>query len=367
MTDVTPEAGGGDREEAVLRRIEEFRKRRPKLKDDFINSAHGAGGKASAALIDAVFLEAFRNKTLESMADGAVMELPSGDRIAFSTDSYVVKPRRFPGGSIGDLAVNGTVNDISMMGGRPQWLSAAFVLEDGFSIVELREIVADMAAAALVAGVQIVTGDTKVVNKGAADGCYITTAGVGVIPSSVHLDSKSVRPGDKVLVSGKIGDHGVAVLIARGDLSLEADIPTDSAPLNEVVEQLLEAAPNTRFLRDPTRGGVATVLNELAREAEVGVLLEETDIPVRNVVNGACEILGIDPLYVANEGKLIAIVPADETDAALAAMQAHPLGVDAAVIGTIQADPPGIVILRTGFGGTRIVDMLVGDPLPRIC
>ncbi len=367
MTEEIPEAGGGDREEAVLRRIEEFRKRRPKLKDDFINSAHGAGGKASAALIDAVFLEAFRNKTLESMADGAVMELPSGDRIAFSTDSYVVKPRRFPGGSIGDLAVNGTVNDISMMGGRPQWLSAAFVLEDGFSIVELREIVADMAAAALVAGVQIVTGDTKVVNKGAADGCYITTAGVGVIPSSVHLDSKSVRPGDKVLVSGKIGDHGVAVLIARGDLALEADIPTDSAPLNEVVEQLLEAAPNTRFLRDPTRGGVATVLNELAREAEVGVLLEEGDIPVRNVVNGACEILGIDPLYVANEGKLVAIVPADETDAALAAMQAHPLGVDAAVIGTIQADPPGIVILRTGFGGTRIVDMLVGDPLPRIC
>ena len=373
MTDVigtdptAGEQGGGDREEQVMQRIEEFRKRRPKLKDEFINSAHGAGGKASAALIDAVFLEAFRNKTLEGMSDGAVMELPSGERIAFSTDSFVVKPRRFPGGSIGHLAVCGTVNDLSMMGARPQWISAAFVLEDGFSIVELREIVADMAEAAAEAGVQIVTGDTKVVNKGAADGCYITTAGVGVVPASVHLDSKSVKPGDKIIVSGKIGDHGVAVLIARGELNLEADIPSDTAPLNEMVEQLLEAAPGVRFMRDPTRGGVATVLNEMAKEAEVGVRIMEQAIPVRNVVNGACEILGIDPMYVANEGKLVAVVPPEEADAALAALRAHKYGADAAIIGEVTAEPPGIVVLQTGFGGTRIVDMLVGDPLPRIC
>ncbi|MDQ4134207.1 MAG: hydrogenase expression/formation protein HypE [Actinomycetota bacterium] len=355
------------REEEVLRRIEEWRKRRPRLKDEFINSAHGAGGKASAALIDAVFLEAFRNKTLEAMSDGAVLELPSGDRVAFSTDSFVVKPLRFPGGSIGDLAVNGTVNDLAMMGATPQWISAAFVLEDGFSIEELRSIVADMAKAAAKAGVQVVTGDTKVVNKGAADGVYITTAGVGVVPQAVHLDPKSVRPGDKVLVSGHIGDHGVAVLIARGDLALEADIPTDSAPLGELVDALLTAAPQTRFLRDPTRGGVATVVNELARDAEIAVVLHESALPIRGIVNGACEILGIDPLYVANEGKLVAVVPPDQADAALAAMQAHPYGTHAAVIGEVREDPPGIVILNTGFGGNRIVDMLVGDPLPRIC
>ncbi|MGH9267460.1 MAG: hydrogenase expression/formation protein HypE, partial [Acidimicrobiales bacterium] len=347
-------------EEEVLERIERWRRHRPKLKDEFVNSAHGAGGKASAALIDSVFLEAFRNKTLEAMADGAVLELPSGERIAFSTDSFVVKPLRFPGGSIGDLAVNGTVNDLAMMGANPLWISAAFVLEDGFPIRDLRDIVADMAAAAQKAGVQIVTGDTKVVNRGAADGVYITTAGVGVVPAGVRLDSRSVRAGDKVIVSGMIGDHGVAVLIARGELALEADIPTDSAPLNELVATLLEAAPQTRFLRDPTRGGVATVLNEMARDAEVSVVINETALPVRNIVNGACEILGIDPLYVANEGKLVAVVPPDETDAALAALRALPLGADAAVIGEVRGDPPGIVVLNTGFGGTRIVDMLVG-------
>lgn len=365
--DSTTADEGVNREEVVLRRIEEFRKRRPRLKDDFITSAHGAGGKASAALIDAVFLEAFRNETLEGLADGAVIELPSGDRIAFSTDSFVVKPRRFPGGSIGHLAVHGTVNDLSMMGAVPQWISAAFVLEDGFPMDELRAIVADMAEAATEAGVQIVTGDTKVVNRGAADGCYITTAGIGVVPQNVHLDARSVRAGDKVLVSGKIGDHGVAVLIARGDLALEADIPSDTASLNGLVEVLLAAAPTTRFLRDPTRGGVATVLNELAKAANVGVMLSETDIPIRNIVNGACEMLGIDPLYVANEGKLVAVVPPDEADAALTAMINHPLGVDAAIIGEIRKEPPGIVVLATAFGGNRIVDMLVGDPLPRIC
>jgi hydrogenase expression/formation protein HypE len=224
-----------------------------------------------------------------------------------------------------------------------------------------------MREAALGAGVEIVTGDTKVVNKGAGDGVYINTAGVGVVPEGVHLDAKSVKPGDKVLVSGKIGDHGVAVMIARGDLNLEADIPSDTAPLNGLVEALLAAAPNTRFLRDPTRGGVATVCNELARAAEVSVVIQESAVPVRNIVNGACEILGIDPLYVANEGKLLAVVPAEEADAAVAAMRAHPVGADAAVIGEIREEPPGIVIINTFFGGNRIVDMLVGDPLPRIC
>ncbi len=355
------------REDAVNERIEAFRRRRPRLKDEFINSAHGAGGKASAALIDAVFVEAFRNKTLETMADGAVLELPSGERVAFATDGFVVKPRHFPGGSIGHLAIHGTVNDLAMMGAAPQWISAAFIIEDGFPIAELKDIVADMQEAAAGAGVAVVTGDTKVVNKGAADGVYITTAGVGVIPAAVHLDSKSVRPGDRVIVSGTIGDHGVSVLIARGDLALEAEMPSDTAALNELVEVLLAAAPNTRFLRDPTRGGVATVCNELARDAEVGVILHEAALPVRNMVNGACEILGIDPLYVANEGKLIAVVPADETEAAMAAMRAHPRGVDAAVIGEITAEPPGMVVLNTAFGGNRIVDMLVGDPLPRIC
>ena len=355
------------REEVVLDRIEAFRRRRPRLLEEFVNSAHGAGGKASAALIDAVFLEAFRNDALADLGDGALLELPSGERLAFSTDSFVVKPLRFPGGSIGHLAVHGTVNDVAMMGARPSWVSAAFVLEEGFPIADLKAIAADMAEAAAAAGVQVVTGDTKVVNKGAADGLYITTAGVGLVPKEVRLDAKAVRPGDKILVSGRIGDHGVAVMLARGDLALEADLDSDTAPLNGLVEDLLAAAPSTRWLRDPTRGGVATVLNELARAADVHIALEESKLPIRGVVNGACEILGIDPLYVANEGKLVAVVPPEEAGAALAAMQAHPLGADAAVIGEVQEEPPGVVILNTGFGGNRIVDVLVGDPLPRIC
>ncbi|MGH9182703.1 MAG: hydrogenase expression/formation protein HypE [Acidimicrobiales bacterium] len=347
--------------------MEAARRRRPRLKDEFVNSAHGAGGKASAALIDAVFLEAFRNKILEPLADGALVELPSGERLAFSTDSFVVKPLRFPGGSIGHLAVHGTVNDVAMMGARPEWISAAFVIEEGFAIAELRAIVADMVEAAAHAGVQVVTGDTKVVNRGAADGLYINTTGFGVVPAEVRLHSESVRPGDKVLVSGTVGDHGVAVLLARGDLALEAELPSDTAPLNHLVEALLAAAPGTRWLRDATRGGVATVCNELARDAEVAIVLDEHAIPVRGIVNGACEILGIDVLYVANEGKLVAVVPAEETEVALAALRADPLGGDAAVIGEVRDEPPGIVLLNTGFGGTRIVDMLVGDPLPRIC
>ena len=355
------------REDVVLDRIEAFRRRRPRLLEKEVNSAHGAGGKASAALVDAVFLEAFRNETLETLGDGAVLPLPSGDRLAFSTDSFVVKPRRFPGGSIGHLAVHGTVNDLAMMGAVPQWLSAAFVLEEGFSIAELKEIVADMAEAAAGAGVQIVTGDTKVVGKGAGDGVYITTAGVGLIPAAVQLGSSRVKPGDKVIVSGRIGDHGVAVMLARGELGISADVKSDTAPLGELVQVLLAAAPGTRWLRDPTRGGVATVCNELARDTQLHVSLDEAALPVQNAVNGASEILGIDPLYVANEGKFVAVVPAEQADAALTAIRSHPLGTEAAVIGEIREEPPGIVIINTGFGGTRIVDMLVGDPLPRIC
>ncbi|MDQ6649968.1 MAG: hydrogenase expression/formation protein HypE [Actinomycetota bacterium] len=350
-----------------MERIEAFRRRRPRLTDDVVTLAHGAGGKASAALIDAVFLEAFRNEALASLGDGAVLELPGGDRMALSTDSFVVRPRRFPGGSIGHLAVHGTVNDLAMCGARPQWLSAAFVIEEGFPVAELTAVAADMAEAAAAAGVSIVTGDTKVVDKGAADGLYITTAGVGLIPAGRRLGPDLVRPGDAVLVSGTLGDHGIAVMLARGDLDLEADVSSDTAPLGELVEVLLGAAPDTRWLRDPTRGGLGTVCNELAADADVAVVLQEAALPVKRAVGGACDLLGIDPLYVANEGKLVAVVAAAQADAALAALRGHPLGRDAAVVGRIAAEPQRIVLLETSFGGSRIVDMLVGDPLPRIC
>ena len=367
MTDAAKESGTTGREAVVFGRIEAFRRRRPRLLDDVITLAHGAGGKASAALLDAVFLPAFAGEEKRVQTDAAVVTLASGERLAFSTDSYVVKPLCFPGGSAGHLAVHGTVNDLAMMGARPLALSAAFVLEEGFSIDALREIVADMAEAAAAAGVSIVTGDTKVVDRGAADGMYISTAGVGLIPADRELSADKVSDGDVVLTSGTIGDHGTAVMLARGDLALEADIESDTAPLNDLMESLLAAAPSTRWLRDATRGGVGTVCNELARDSNLTVVLEESALPVRSAVAAACELLGIDPLYVANEGKFIAVVAPDEAEAALAAMQAHPLGRDAARIGDIRAEPPGIVVLLTTLGGTRIVDMLVGDPLPRIC
>ncbi|MGI8710141.1 MAG: hydrogenase expression/formation protein HypE [Acidimicrobiales bacterium] len=360
----------GQRESRVLERIESYRRRRPRLTDDVITLAHGAGGKASAALIDAVFLEAFAAADADPdapLADAATLELPSGERLAFTTDSFVVRPHRFPGGSIGDLAVNGTVNDLAVAGARPQWLSAAFVLEEGFAVEEVRAIAADMAAAAAGAGVAIVTGDTKVVERGAADGAYVTTTGVGVIPAGRHLGPEQVVVGDVVLVSGTIGDHGMAVMLARGNLALEADIRSDSAPLANLVEALLEAAPSTRWLRDATRGGVGTVANELAHDTELAIVIDEALLPIDPAVGGACDLLGIDPLYVANEGKLLAVVAPDEADAALAAMRAEPHGHRAARIGEVLAEPAGIVVLRTSFGGTRIVDLLVGDPLPRIC
>ena len=360
-----------DREATVLERIEAYRRRRPRLTDDVVTMAHGAGGKASAALIDAVFLDAFapggKADHQEPLADAATLTLPTGERLAFTTDSFVVQPLRFPGGSIGHLAVHGTVNDLAVMGARPKWLSAAFVIEEGFAVAELRAIAADMAEAAAAAEVGIVTGDTKVVGRGAADGLYITTAGVGVIPAGRELAPGRVRAGDVVLVSGTIADHGMAVMLARGDLALDADIRSDTAPMGGLVEALLTAAPGTRWLRDPTRGGLGTVCNELARDADLGVLLDETLLPVDPAVTGACDLLGIDPLYVANEGKIVAVVAPDEAASALAAMRAHPLGAGATRIGEMAADPPGVVVLLTSFGGTRIVDMLVGDPLPRIC
>lgn len=361
------EAAPSSREEAVLEKIERFRRRPPRLRDEYVTLAHGAGGKASAALVDAVFVEAFGRHPESPMEDAALMSLPSGERIAFSTDSFVVKPRRFPGGSIGHLAVHGTVNDLAVMGAKPQWLSAAFVVEEGFSVAELKGVVADMAEAAALAGVSIVTGDTKVVDRGAADGMYVTTAGVGVIPAGLELGSHLVEPGDRILVSGTIGDHGMAVMLARGDLNLEADLVSDTASVAGLVEALLAAAPSTRWMRDPTRGGVGTVCNELARDTNLAVILDEPALPIKPGVNGACDLLGIDPLYVANEGKLMAVVAGEEADAALGALRALPLGSDAAIIGEIMATPEAIVVLRTTFGGTRIVDMLVGDPLPRIC
>jgi hydrogenase expression/formation protein HypE len=357
----------GQREAAVLERIEAFRRRRPRLTDEVITLAHGAGGKASAALIDAVFLETFGRNDGEPLVDAAVLELPSGERIAFTTDSFVVKPLRFQGASIGHLAVHGTVNDLAVMGARPTWIAAAFVIEEGFSVKELRLIVDDMAEAARGADVTIVSGDTKVVDKGAADGLYITTSGVGIMPEGRRLAADLVEAGDRMLISGTIGDHGMAVMLARGDLGIEADLRSDTAPLGELVEVLLSAAPSTRWIRDPTRGGLGTICNELARDANVAVVLDELALPVLPSVTGACDVLGIDPLYVANEGKFVAVVAAEEADAALEAVRAHPLGTQAALIGEIRADPEGIVVLRTGFGGTRIVDMLVGDPLPRIC
>jgi hydrogenase expression/formation protein HypE len=353
-------------EAAVLGRIEAFRRRRPQLRDEVVTLAHGAGGKASAALLDAVFLPAFASEP-GPLTDAAVVDLNSGERLAFSTDSYVVKPLRFPGGSAGHLAVHGTINDLAMMGARPLALSAAFVLEEGLPMVTLREVVSDMAEAAAAAGVPVVTGDTKVVDRGAADGMFITTAGLGVIAPGRRLAARAVSPGDVVLVSGTMGDHGTAVMLARGDLALSGDIASDTAPLHDMVEGLLAAAPGTRWLRDSTRGGVGTVCNELARDAHVAVVLDETALPVRPEVAAACELLGIDPLYVANEGKLVAVVPPTEVDAALGALRARPEGAGAVQVGEILAEPPGIVALRTAVGGTRIVDMLVGDPLPRIC
>lgn len=356
-----------EQREQVLSRIEQWRLRPPKMTDEVITMAHGAGGKASQALTDAVFRSAFGGEQLDRLDDGAVLDVPPGQRLVFSTDAFVVTPRTFPGGCIGDLAVNGTVNDLAVMGATPTWLSVSAVLEEGFTVAELRQIVAAMAAAATLAGVTVVAGDTKVVERGAADGCYLTTSGIGLLDGKVTLGAELVQPGDVVVVSGTIGDHGMAVMVARGDLALEADIRSDTAALHESTAALLTAVPETRWMRDPTRGGLASACNELATAAEVGVALFEESLPVLPAVAGACELLGIDPFYVANEGKLVAVVPAESADAALRALRSVPVSADAVAIGEINDEHPGMVVAHTSFGSSRIVDMLVGAPLPRIC
>jgi hydrogenase expression/formation protein HypE len=356
----------GDREQQVLERIDRARRRRPKVREERITMSHGSGGKATHTLIEAIFLDAFRNELLEPLGDSATLQL-TGSRVALTTDSFVVSPLFFPGGNIGDLAVNGTVNDLAMSGATPRYLTAGFILEEGFEVAELTRIAGSMRAAADAAGVEIVTGDTKVVQRGKADGCYINTAGIGELPAGLNLAVAQARPGDAIIVSGTVGDHGVTIMLARGELDIEADVVSDTAPLNGLVAALLAATDGVRALRDATRGGVATIMNEIARAAGAGVFITEDGIPVRPEVRGACELLGIDPMYVACEGTLVAVVDAASADDALAAMRAHPLGAQAAVIGRVTEGPAGIVQLKTSFGGTRIVDLLVGDPLPRIC
>ena len=329
--------------------------------------SHGAGGKATHKLIEGLLLPAFDNPALAPLGDAAT--LPIGDfRLALTTDSYVVRPLVFPGGSIGELAVNGTVNDLAVSGATPLALSAAIIVEEGLDTEVLSREIEAMAAAARNAGVSIATGDTKVVERGKADGLYITTTGIGVVDPESNLSSSAVHPGDKILCSGTLGDHGAAILIARGDLELEAEVLSDTSPLTPVVRVLKDSAgPDLRFMRDPTRGGVGTVLNELARDSGYGVALREDRLPIQDVVHGACEILGIDPLYVANEGKLLAVVAPESADAALEALRNTEGGEGAQIIGEVREEPARMVVMHTQFGGTRMIDMLVGDPLPRIC
>ena len=348
-----------------------IRPRSGRVRDTHINMAHGSGGKAMRDLIEDVFLGAFDNPLLAPMEDQAVVPLAAlatlGDRLAFTTDSYVVDPLFFPGGDIGTLAVTGTVNDLAMSGARPLYLSCAMVLEEGLPLETLRRVVASMRRVANEAGVSIVTGDTKVVERGAADKMFINTAGVGVVPRGVAISAHQARPGDVVLVNGYLGDHGTAILIARNQLALQSDVQSDCQPRASLVSAMLATCSNIHCLRDATRGGVATVLNEFALASGVAIRLREQALPLREEVKGACEILGLDPLYLANEGKLVAVVPAAAAERLLAAMRAHPAGSHAAIVGEVTEQPAGVVVLHTGFGGQRIVDMLVGEQLPRIC
>jgi hydrogenase expression/formation protein HypE len=334
-----------------------------------VDMNHGAGGRAGLQLIEDLFARAFDNPALRQGNDGALLDLPAGHRLVMATDAHVVSPLFFPGGDIGCLSVHGTVNDVAMLGAVPLWLSASFILEEGFPLADLRRIVESMAAAARDAGVAIVTGDTKVVEQGKGDGVFISTTGVGALPPGRDIGGANARPGDVLLVSGTIGDHGVAVLSLRESLEFETAIVSDTAALNGLVAALLAAVPEgaVRTLRDPTRGGLASTLNEIARQSAVGVLLDEAAVPVQPQVEAACELLGLDPLNIANEGKLIAIVAPDFADAAVDALRAHPLGRAAARIGVVQADEHRFVQMATRFGGRRVVDWLSGEPLPRIC
>ncbi len=328
--------------------------------------AHGSGGKLSHQLVSKMVVPQFANELLAPLHDGAIFSLGAG-RVAFSTDSYVVSPIFFPGGDIGKLAVHGTVNDLAMCGARPLYLSVGFILEEGTPMEDFWRVVQSMRAAADEAGVQLVTGDTKVVDRGKADKIFINTAGIGVVPEGVNISPLRARPGDKVIISGPIAVHGIAIMSVREGLEFETEIASDTAALNGLVGALLAACDDVHVLRDPTRGGVTSSVTEIAQSAGVGVVLNEASIPISEEVKGACEILGLDPLYVANEGKLIAIVPPHEAESVLAAMHGHSLGKDAAIIGEITTDHPGFVVMKTRVGGQRVVDMLSGEQLPRIC
>ena len=338
------------------------------LKTGRIDMGHGAGGKAMAQLIDEIFARAFTNDYLAQGDDGAVLPAPApGERLVMATDAHVVSPLFFPGGDIGCLSVHGTINDVAVMGARPLYLAASFILEEGFPLADLKRIVDSMAAASREAGVPVVTGDTKVVEQGKGDGVFISTTAVGALPAGRALSGANARPGDVILVSGTLGDHGMAIMAQRESLAFDSEIVSDTAALHGLIADLLAAVPTVRVLRDPTRGGLATTLNEIATQSGVGMTLDEKAIPVREQVDAACELLGLDPLYVANEGKLVVIVPADAAEAALAALRDHPLGREAARIGEVTADPNHFVQIRTSFGGKRMVDWLSGEQLPRIC
>lgn len=331
-----------------------------------VDMTHGSGGRAMAQLIEGLFVKYFDNALLGQGNDNAVFAAPPG-RIVISTDGHVVSPLFFPGGDIGSLSVHGTINDVATAGAKPLYLSAGFILEEGFPLADLERIVRSMAEASRCTGVPIVTGDTKVVEKGKGDGVFITTTGIGVVSDGIEISGNRARPGDAILINGFIGDHGIAILSKRENLQFETEIQSDSAALHELVAAMTEAVPDIHCLRDPTRGGLAATLNEIARQSGVGMKLNEDAIPVRGDVAAACELLGLDPLYVANEGKLIAICPAEQAEVLLAAMHAHPLGADAVIIGEVIEDAHGFVTMETGFGGGRIVDWLAGEQLPRIC
>jgi hydrogenase expression/formation protein HypE len=331
-----------------------------------IDMSHGAGGRAMAQLIEELFETSFDNPWLARRNDQACFEVDAG-RMVMTTDGFVIAPLFFPGGDIGSLAVHGTVNDVAMAGAWPLYLSVGMIIEEGFPLADLRAIVASMAAASRDAGVPVVTGDTKVVERGKGDGIFITTTGVGAVPEGVCISADRARPGDRVLISGSIGDHGVAVMSKREDLAFDTEILSDSAALHTLVAAMVAAVPDIHAMRDPTRGGLAAVLNEIARESRVGIKVDERAIPVATAVRGACELLGLDPLYVPNEGKLVAFCAAADAEALLAAMRAHPLGQDAAIIGEVIDDPHRFVQMETAFGGNRIIDWLAGEQLPRIC
>ncbi|MCW3069946.1 MAG: hydrogenase expression/formation protein HypE [Solirubrobacterales bacterium] len=356
-----------DRESRILEIIETARAKRPKFRDAHITMSHGAGGKATTSLIEGLLAPAFASPALDQLADAGAVSV-EGLELALTTDSFVVKPLSFPGGSIGELAVNGTVNDLAMAGARPLALTLSLVLEEGLPAETLRAEVQAIADAARAAGVDVVAGDTKVVERGHADGMYICTSGLGVRDARARLAPDLLRPGDRIIVSGTIGEHGTAIMLARGELGLDADIESDTRPLWPLVDAMLDAAgPRLSCLRDATRGGVASVLNELARASGVAMVVREAAVPVQPAVAGAAEILGIDPMYVANEGKLVAFVSPDAAEQVLAALRATPGGEGAAEIGEVKTDPPGMVLVETSFGGRRVMDQLVGDPLPRIC